>query len=239
MQAKGVNALIDVAGTTLPMLGWWTQLPTVVQGLNSQGRHVAFPKDRAPLFAFIADRLPLDEELTTLNFQLAPNVDIQLYAGIGHVHDEHEPTSIVFTLPKHPGNVFFAITAANENDVARYLANLDDYEAEEAAHLHAGEVVLLHDDNGAPNTAFAGVLVLRTASSLYLRDICDGAQIGQSTMTFLLAMPVTKDDLAIRRDRGHDALMDYFSSTGREVAFYRKLAGRSGLLSMGHASGKS
>jgi hypothetical protein len=176
-------------------------------------------KSRAEILAYVAQRLPVDDDLTILNFQLSPAADVQLFAAVGHVQDEFGSIDIVFSLPEGQGNVFFGTTSGDPKNVARILANLEDYEHETARHLHPGEVVRFPNASSDLEMPDA-VLLLPISASTLLADIEGRATIDSRNMTFVLAMPVSHADLEYRRIQGHDALIDYFEEHQRELGLF-------------------
>ena len=85
--------------------------------------------------------------------------------------------------------------------------------------LGLGEVVLTpeqaQDDADEPHA----VILLRTATSLDCAKVPDSQSIDGKRTLFFLAVPLTKDEWELRRQRGHDALMDRFQDDEKELFF--------------------
>ncbi len=63
------------------------------------------------------------------------------------------------------------------------------------------------------------VILLRTATSLDFAKVPDSKCIDDRQTLFFLAVPLTKDEWDLRKQCGHDALLERFQEDGKELYF--------------------
>ncbi|MBN3837747.1 suppressor of fused domain protein [Burkholderia sp. Ac-20344] len=85
--------------------------------------------------------------------------------------------------------------------------------------LGLGEVVVMPDQATEGADMPYAVILLRTATSLDCEGVPDCYEIDGKQTQFYLAVPLTKDEWELRRQRGHDALMDQFQDEEKELLF--------------------
>ena len=176
-------------------------------------------KYQAAVLAFLFDRLPIGDDVDSLEFSLSGEFAGKYRVAHSAIESVDQTARVVFTLPSYSRSVFLALTRTKLNETARILANLEDYERESSMQLGLGEVVVTPEQvqDGA-DTPHA-VILLRTATSLDCAKVPDSQAIDGKQTLFFLAVPLTKEEWELRRQRGHDALMDRFQDDEKELFF--------------------
>jgi hypothetical protein len=135
------------------------------------------------------------------------------YQGIAL--SKHEAgVACVFSLPTVGHNIYVTVTAADQMVVRRVLADLEETEADSSVSL--GNVLLLK----APELLAAnivGVLLLLPATSNMLNHLPLDLKVGEKGYRFLLVVFLTREEHGIWRTQGHDALMDFYSRSGKDL----------------------
>ena len=177
-------------------------------------------KYQASVLSMLFECLPLGDEVDTLEFSLSGTFAGKYRAGHSTIESTDKPAQVVFSLPTYSRSVFLALTRANPIETARVLANLEDYERESSLQLGLGEVVVTPDQVRRDSDTPFAVILLRTATSLDCTNVPDQQDIcGQRTL-FFLVVPITKGEWDLRRERGHDALMDKFQIDRKDLFFW-------------------
>jgi hypothetical protein len=180
---------------------------------------IQLDKMQSSILAFLFDKLPISDAVDTLDFALSGDFHGKYYAAHAPL-SQGEGINVVFTLPKYTTHTFFALTRSKELDVARLLANIEDCERVSSISLGFGEAVVMQGKMvSSESWEPYGVLLLRTASAVDLRNVPDKESINGQEIFFLLAVPLTKTEWDYRKQFGHDALMDLFQSKGKELFF--------------------
>jgi Suppressor of fused protein (SUFU) len=176
-------------------------------------------KYQASVLAFLFDSLPIGDDVDSLEFSLSGGFAGKYCVAHSAIKSSDQSARIVFTLPSYSQSVFFALTRTKLNDVARILANLEDYERETSMPLGLGEVVLTPEQiqHGVSNTH--AVILLRTATSFDCARVPDSKVIDGKQTLFFFVVPLTKDEWELRRQRGHDVLMNWFQDNEKELFF--------------------
>ncbi|KWO37708.1 hypothetical protein WT97_25950 [Burkholderia sp. MSMB1459WGS] len=63
------------------------------------------------------------------------------------------------------------------------------------------------------------VILMRTATSLDCAGVPDHQMIGGKQTQFFLVVPLSRDEWELRRQSGHDALIDRFRDDQKELFF--------------------
>ena len=175
---------------------------------------------QSAVLADLFDRLPIGEEVDTLNFSLSGNFTGKFFAAFAEIKNVAEKASIVFTLPAYTNHVFFGLTRSKEPTVARLLANIEDYERENSLELSFGEVVVIPDNTGSGDQHPHALLLTRTTTSRDLESVPDRTKIQSKVVTYFFAIPLNREELELRNKSGHDALIDRFVSTEKQLFFF-------------------
>ena len=175
---------------------------------------------QAAILAFLFDKLPIGLEVETLNFCLAGNFSGKFHSAVGTIDGSEQDGEIVFSVPSYTNDVFLALTHKNKHQVARVLANVEDYERENHCELDHSDVVLVRAIVGEADLERYGVLLIRTATSPELIAVPDTMNIAGREVRFFLAVPLTRDEYIYREQFGHDALMDMFSEKSKSLYFF-------------------
>lgn len=176
-------------------------------------------KYQAAVLAFLFERLPIGDDVSSLEFALSGEFLGEFRVAHAVIASSDQLSKVVFTLPTYSRSVFLALTRTKLDETTLVLANLEDYERESCMQLGLGEVVLmpkqLQDGIDAPHA----VILLRTATSLDCDNVPDRESINGIRTLFFLAVPLTKDEWELRKQHGHDELMDRFHDCGKELFF--------------------
>lgn len=178
-------------------------------------------KTQATVLSFLFEKLPISEEINTLDFSLAGNFCGKYFGAFADIQGDEENTKVAFTLPTYTGNVFLALTRSNEQEVVRILANIEDYEREHSLELNIGEVVVIPKIQIKDDDPFYAMLLLRTAIYDKLTRVPDRQLIDDREIKFSLVIPISKTEFDYRKKFGHDALMDDFQTKGKDIFFYQ------------------
>lgn len=174
---------------------------------------------QAAVLTFLFDRLPIGDDVDSLEFALSGEFEGKFRLAHSVIEAADRSARVVFTLPTYSQSVFLALTRSRLNETALILANLEDYERESSMQLGLGEVILTPEQvQHGPDTPHA-VILLRTATSFDCAEVPDSQTIDGKPTLFFLAVPLTKDEWELRRQRGHDALMDRFQEDEKELFF--------------------
>lgn len=176
-------------------------------------------KYQASILTFLFDRLPIGEDVDSMEFSLSGQ-----FAGKYHIaHSAIETATgdahIVFTLPCYSHSVFLALTRINVAETARLLANLEDFERESSQDLRLGEVVITPEQELRDHEMPFAVILLRTATSLECARVPDSWEIDGKRTSFFFVVPLTMAEWELRSKSGHDALMEKFEASGKELFF--------------------
>ncbi len=181
---------------------------------------VKLDKTQSSVLAFLFEQLPIGDLVNTLDFSLSGDFHGKYYAAHASLGEPTENISVVFTLPTYTTHTFFALTRSKEMEVARLLANIEDYEKEKSINLRLGEAIITPGKSSSTDSWEPhGVILLRTASAVDLRNVPDKEKINGKEIFFFLVVPLTKAEWDCRKQFGHDALIDLFQSNGKELFF--------------------
>jgi hypothetical protein len=169
--------------------------------------------------AFLIERVPALGAAQLLEFALAGG-SARYRAAHTLVGDPAEQVRVVYSIPQLTNHVFFALTLGQPMDVASLLANLEEYEHDKKSALVHGEVVITpHDPFWNGKHAPHAIILLLVDVADDLVAIPGNADIGGQQITFSLAVPLSKEETDHLARFGHDALIDLFQETGKELFF--------------------
>jgi hypothetical protein len=174
-------------------------------------------KYQANLVTKLFSDLHIGDDISSLEFSLSGEFSGK-YRAAFHTLAEGDGY-IVFNTPVYGSSVFIGLAESDPKAAALILANLEDYERENSLKLGLGEVVVMPNDLKNDGKDLFGVILLRTASSLECSDVPDKAMIQEIETSFFLAVPISRQEYEIRRERGHDVLMDVFEKDRKDVFF--------------------
>ncbi|MBP7336469.1 hypothetical protein [Niveispirillum sp.] len=163
------------------------------------------------------EKLPIPGDVDWLDFSLSGDFSGKYVCGYSRIADMNG--YVVFNIPTYGSSVFLALTEGSPKEVALILANLEDYERENNIDLGLGEVVVTPAGSVRDMPVPFAVILLRTASSPICGDVPDQMVIEGKPTRFLFAMPISEKDHQLRREQGHDALMDVFEAEDRDIVF--------------------
>ena len=174
---------------------------------------------QAKILSFLFESLPTTDEVDYLEFSLSGSFSGKYRVVHSEIRDVDTPSRIVFNLPTYSQSVFLALTKTNPSETALILANLEDYERETSKALRPGETVVLPNELSSTPCAPYGVVLLRAATSVDCEAIPDNKDFDERRTSFSLVVPLTKDESEIRNQLGHDALMDEFERSQKQLFF--------------------
>ncbi len=123
----------------------------------------------------------------------------------------------VFSLPTDGSNVYITMTDGDRAVVRRVLATLEETEANSSVKL--GNVLLL-DSPELRAGDIVGVILLPPNVSNALDHLPPTITVRAATYCFLLVVFLTGREHDVWKAEGHDALMDLFSSTGKDLVAF-------------------
>ena len=174
-------------------------------------------KYQAAVLEALFDKLPIGEEIESLEFSLAGEFRDKFRAAFAKLKSTDD--YVVFNIPTYCRCVFIGLAHTNPKMVALYLANLEDYARESAVDPRLGEVIVTPAGMLPEGSAPFAVILLRPATSLDCAELPDELLIKGHLTSFLLAVPLTKEEHELRQLRGHDALLDAFESGQKDILF--------------------
>jgi len=176
----------------------------------------SIPQKQAAILSYLFDHLPIGDQVSTLDFSLTDSSISRCYAAYARIVDAEDELYAVFNLPGDTGAVFLGLAYANAPEVARVLANLEEFEAANQKQLNWGGVLSI---GNAATSVLPGVALLRTASADEFRDVPDRAVVQGQELRFFLVAPLDANELSHRQRLGHDALMDKFAAESKDIVF--------------------
>lgn len=179
---------------------------------------VKLPPLQLAVLAQLFQTAPIHEEAETLEFKLS-NTEDTFYSAVIRLRFEagYGDSYLVASLASVADRVYMAVTASRPHEVARALANLEDYDRE--GILEGGNTIQIPDAGFAARGLSAAIL-LRPATLNGFDEVVDSCDVKGQQLTFSLVLFLTKEELEFKRSRGHDALMDRFDSEGRSVVVF-------------------
>jgi len=120
----------------------------------------------------------------------------------------------VFSLPTESRNIYVTVSDGDRTVIRRVLATLEDTEAESSVVL--GNVLLL-DAPELRERDIVGVILLPPNLSGVLRHLPLDITVGSAPYRFLLVVFLSKREHEVWKAEGHDALMDLFDSTDKDL----------------------
>lgn len=175
-------------------------------------------KYQAAILAFLFERLPIGDDVDTLEFSLTGDLPGKYRVAYARVQFSDQIVHIVFTLPSFSDRVYLALTRTNVAETARVLANLEELERESSKRPRVGEVIVTLP-SASEHEADRPIILLRTATSIDCAEVPDEQVIGGKQTSFVLAVPLTLNEWMHRRLHGHDALMDRLQECKKELFF--------------------
>jgi hypothetical protein len=174
-------------------------------------------KYQANLVTKLFSDLHIGDDISSLEFSLSGDFSGK-YRAAFHALGEGGGY-IVFNIPVYGSSVFIGLAESDPKAAALILANLEDYERENSLKLGLGEVVIMPSDLKNEDKDLFGVVLLRTASSVECSDVPDKAMVQEVETSFFFAVPISRREYEIRRERGHDALMGVFEESRKYIFF--------------------
>lgn len=125
-----------------------------------------------------------------------------------------ESVKLVCTLPSVTKSVYVTVTDGDDKAVRRVLALLEDLERDGAIRL--GNVLLIDDPELMANQ-LCGVILLPAQVFNVLEHLPKTLTIGSIELQYIAVVFLTNEENEIRRTRGHDALMDYWTEIDKDL----------------------
>lgn len=118
------------------------------------------------------------------------------------------------TVPTVTRNVYLTISDGAGSTIRRVLATLEDMEAE--GSVLPGHVVLF-DDPALAKAGYHGVLLALPRIFNALGHVPETMAVQDAHYRLLAVLFLTGEEHLVWRDQGHDALMDHFAATRRDI----------------------
>ncbi|WP_454745276.1 suppressor of fused domain protein [Ciceribacter selenitireducens] len=126
--------------------------------------------------------------------------------------------NVLFNLPTKTSSVFLATAENSFAEVARILANVEDYQCANGRHIGFGETMGLDGTWPSLLTQEASALIFLPCSvSLDLEPLTDDFLLDGEKVKFALVVPITDDDIRIRHEQGLDALFSRWDEVGKNI----------------------
>ena len=131
-------------------------------------------------------------------------------------HAAHPEVAVLFSLGLTNSKVFFMLVDGNEAGFARVLAKLECYDVMEKP-LRFGSCFEMNDRDLAKKLGRVAFQILRPEPDGPTTG-CPKQLLTASGPTELLwVIPLTEDDLKVSKEKGLEAMLDWFASTERDV----------------------
>ena len=138
--------------------------------------------------------------------------------GVMKITDEEEDISVVFSVPHSSANIFILVTDGPGDLVRKVIANLDEIDRDEK--IGFGAVKLLSSTELSA-LGIAGFIVLPVETSNLLGELSSSFKIEDHVFKFCLVVPISSEEYSLWKDKGHDALVNYFSDTEKDLIDFR------------------
>ncbi|MBW8446358.1 MAG: suppressor of fused domain protein [Arenimonas sp.] len=126
--------------------------------------------------------------------------------------------NVLFNLPTKTSSVFLAIAENSFAEVARILANVEDYQRATGRQIGFGETMGLDGTWPSQLTQEASALIFLPCSvSLDLQPLTDDFLLDDETVTFALVVPVTDEDIRIRHEQGLNVLFGKWDEVAKKI----------------------
>ncbi len=126
--------------------------------------------------------------------------------------------NVLFNLPTKTSSVFLAITENRFAEVARILANVEDYQRANGRPIGFGETMGLDGTFPSMLPQEASALIFLPCSiSLDLEPLTDDFLLDGEKVKFALVVPITDDDIRVRHEQGLDALVSRWDEAGKNI----------------------
>lgn len=123
--------------------------------------------------------------------------------------------SVVFSLPQNGRKNIYMLASDGSTDLLRnILANIEESESDRSILL--GNVLLLESEE-LKNRDISGVLFLPIDTSPVLEDLPSNFYFEGTEYCFFLVTFLSFVEHDVWRTRGHDALMDFFAETEKDL----------------------
>ena len=174
---------------------------------------------QSAIVVVLMEQVKLHDPVTTLELSLLGDFNGKFNAVVGTIEDVDEAVFLVATLPRYTNTVFVALTKGQEMEIARLLANLEDYERETEKLIQIGEVAgHLHASVAAELIPQATILMPISTADI-LQSIPPVATFTGQQVRFVLVLPLSQNELECRNTQGHDAMIDMFQREGKSLFF--------------------
>lgn len=174
---------------------------------------------QSAIVVVLMEQVRLKDPVTTLELSLSGDFHGKFNAIVGAIEDVDEAVFLVATLPRYTNTVFVALTRGQEMEVARLLANLEDYERENMKSMQWGEVAGHRHASEAPEFIPHATILMPIATADILQSIPPVATFTGQEVRFMLVLPLSQKELECRNTQGHDAMIDMFQREGKSLFF--------------------
>ncbi|MBB3223251.1 hypothetical protein [Pseudoduganella umbonata] len=128
-----------------------------------------------------------------------------------------ESASLFATVPTVTSNIYLTISDGDGGTARRVLATLEDIEA--GGSVEPGNVVLF-DDPALDAVGYCGVLVALPGIFNALGHVPWTMTVQDVEYRLLAVLFLSHEEHLVWRERGHDALMEHFQATNRDLIHF-------------------
>ncbi len=125
-----------------------------------------------------------------------------------------ERINIVFSVPVNSRNIFVIASDGNERGIRIAIANIE--ESDRGTPIKVGNLLTLNSEIMSSKNIF-GAIFLSVKTSNVLNYLPDIIEVDDAQYKFLLVVFISHKEHKVWSELGHDALMDYFSETNKDL----------------------
>jgi hypothetical protein len=176
------------------------------------------PRYQAGVLAYMLNAAPIKDPADILEFRLAGPFRELFYAAHSQLGlSSKEGLSLVFTLATYSGRVYMTLVNDHVRQVARVLANLEDYDRERGVELQFGDSILLPDDAFLKQQGRAGALLLDVPDFPGFDGFPEQVTLLGKNINFSMVVFITSEEYSFKKKNGLDGLVQRFIETDRDL----------------------
>ncbi|WDE05507.1 hypothetical protein SG34_000725 [Thalassomonas viridans] len=148
-------------------------------------------------------------------FRLEDHFGTTYRQAVAKVDDE---ISVVFSLPQGKTSNIYILASDGQTDLLRnILANIE--ESEKETNIALGNLLLLNSEELIKRD-ICGVIFLPVDISNVLDSLPNNFCFENNEYKFLLVTFITNEEHQVWKNKGHDALMDYFTDNDKDLLLF-------------------
>jgi len=172
------------------------------------------PKTKATIIHSVLSEQALRPECEVLSFQ--GENGSKRYQAVALSKDDAN-IACIFSLPTKARNIYVTVSDGDRAVLRRVLATLEDMEEESPILL--GNVLQL-DSSELRERNIVGLILLPPNTSNLLSHLPLDMSVGDIQYRFLLVVFLSRTEHEVWKSKGHDALMDFFTDTDKDLVSF-------------------